>query len=35
MATAAGIECHVDPFLFNSMKAHCDKIERERSRQYY
>ena len=32
MATAAGIECDVDPLLFNTMKAHCGKIEREESR---
>ena len=28
MATAAGIECDVDPLLFNTMKAHCGKIKR-------
>jgi NCK-associated protein 1 len=26
MATAAGIECDVDPLLFNVMKAHCGEI---------
>ena len=34
MATAAGIECDVDPLLFNTMKAHCGKIERVGCRQY-
>ena len=33
MTTATFIECDVDPLLFNSMKVHCGKIEREGSRQ--
>ena len=33
MATDAGIECDVDPLLFNTMKAHCGKIERVGYRQ--
>ena len=27
MIIAAGIECNVDPLLFNTIKAHCGKIE--------
>ena len=30
MTTAVGIECDVDPHLFNNMKVHCGKIEKER-----
>ena len=33
MTTAAGIECDVDPLLFNTMKGHCGKIYREGSSQ--
>ena len=33
MATAASIECDVDPLLFNTMKAHCGKIKRVGCRQ--
>ena len=33
MATAACIECDVDPLLFNTMKIYCGKIKREVSSQ--
>ena len=29
MATAAGIECHIDPLLFNSMNTNCSNLEKE------
>ena len=34
MTTAAGIECYVDPLLFNTIKTHYGKIERIESRQH-
>ena len=30
MVIAAGIECNIDPILFNTMKIHCGKIERRK-----
>ena len=34
MTAAAGIECYVDPLLFNTIKTHHGKIERIESRQH-